>query len=274
MLRSVTALQGCAVHASDGDLGRIDQIYFDDEAWGLRYLVVETGDWLRNRQVLISPISVKHVDWSSGIVHVNLTRQQVRDSPAIDTHKPVSRQHEIDYLRYYNYPAYWAGPNLWGRGAWPAFDRAGAAPPRQTLHTNRVQPEVHLRSTEEVKGYDLETADGSLGHLSGLVYDDRMWVIRYLAVDPRNWWPEGKTILIATPWIELVDWLASSASTSLTRDEVRRSPAYDDAAPVRRSYEATLHEFYGKEGYWSREETPPPRSTDEMDAQDQRIGLT
>lgn len=274
MLRSVTALQECAVHASDGDIGRVYQVYFDDEAWGVRYLVVETGNWLQDRQVLISPYSVKHVDWSSSIVHVNLTRQQVRDSPTIDTHKPVSRQHEIEYLRYYNYPTYWGGPNLWGMGAWPAFDRAGAASrlARPTLHTNRVQQDVHLRSTEEVKGYHLETVDGSLGHVSGFVYDDRMWVIRYLTVDTRSWWPGGKTILIATPWIELVDWFASSVSTSLTRDAVRSGPAYDDSAPMSRSYETALHAFYGKEGYWSRGETTlPVRPADEADTPDQRI---
>ena len=145
MLRSVTALQECAVHASDGDIGRVYQVYFDDEAWGIRYLVVQTGNWLHDRQVLVSPYSLRHVDWSSNAVHVNLTRQQVRESPALDTHKPVSRQHEIEYLRYYSYPTYWGGPNLWGMGAWPAFDPVArglatpAPPPRSPSWSQTTQ---------------------------------------------------------------------------------------------------------------------------------------
>lgn len=265
MLRSIKDLHGCDVRASDGEIGRINQVYFDDEAWGIRYLVVDTGDWLHDRQVLVSPYSLKHIDWSSNTVYVKLTRQQVRDSPTIDTHKPVSRQHEIEYLRYYSYPTYWGGPNLWGMGAWPAFDSATPeltvpAPIRPTLHANRALPDVHLRSTDEVRGYHIETIDGTIGHVSGFIFDDRAWALRYLKVDTHNWWPGGKEVLIAMRWIELVDWFAATVSTSLTRDTIQRSPAYDDAIPVHRSYEVALHEFYNREGYWS-EPGPLPQSS-------------
>lgn len=271
MLRSIKDLHRCTVRASDGDIGSINQVYFDDEAWGIRYLVVDTGDWLHDRQVLVSPYSLKHVDWSSNTVHVNLTRQQVRDSPTLDTNRPVSRQHEIEYLHYYSYPTYWGGPNLWGMGAWPAFDTVApeltaAAPARPTLHTNRALPDVHLRSTDEVRGYHIETIDGTIGHVSGFIFDDRAWALRYLLVDTRNWWPGGKVVLIATRWIELVDWFAATVSTSLTRDTIQRSPAYDDSVPVHRSYEVALHEFYNREGYWSEAEYPPRRLTGDPDA--------
>jgi hypothetical protein len=273
MLRSIKDLQGCTVRASDDEIGSINQVYFDDDAWGVRYLVVDTGNWLHDRQVLISPYSLKHVDWSSNSIYVNLTRQQVRDSPTLDTHKPVSRQHEIEYLRYYRYPTYWDGPNLWGMGAWPAIDPVAlggvmSAPPRSILHVNRALPDVHLRSTDEVKGYHIETTDGTIGHVSGFIFDDRAWAVRYLKIDTHNWWPGGKEVLIATRWVELVDWFAATVSTSLTRDMIERSPAYDDSVPVNRSYEVTLHDFYNREGYWS-EPAPlsqPHRPDDAPDA--------
>ncbi len=176
MLRNIEFLQGSTVTASDGDVGTVTQVYFDDEAWGVRYLVVETGDWLRDRQVLISPYAVSHSDPGSKAVHVKLTRQQVRDSPNIDTHKPVSRQHEIQYLRYYGYPTYWGGANLWGMGAYPAFDGASAtaALPLGAFPVVDPDPEAdeppadtHLRSTDGVKGYHIETIDGTMGHVSG-----------------------------------------------------------------------------------------------------------
>jgi hypothetical protein len=132
MFRSIKSLHGCVVRAFDGDIGAVNQVYFDDESWGVRYLVVETGNWLSDRQVLISLYSVEHADVASNAIHVSLTRQQVRDSPNIDAHKPVSRQHEIEYLRYYSYPTYWGGPNLWGMGAYPAFDPTASTPDENT----------------------------------------------------------------------------------------------------------------------------------------------
>jgi len=270
MLRNLQLLQGRTVAAQDGDVGTVTQVYFDDEAWGIRYLVVESGNWLSDRQVLISPYAVAHSDPGSSAVHVRLTRQQVRDSPNFDTHKPVSRQHEIQYLRYYGYPTYWGGPNVWGMGAYPAYPAfdgpvagvvlppVGQAPAEPDAD-DAPPADVHLRSTDAVHGYHIETIDGTIGHVSGFIFDDVAWVIRYLIVDTRNWSPGGKEVLLATQWIELIDWLDSTVSTTLTRDEIRNSPSYDDSIPVDRNYEATLHGFYGKEGYWSHVRPALPR---------------
>lgn len=269
MLRGVADLHGCTICASDGDIGRVGQVYFDDKAWGIRYLVVDTGDWLRDRQVLVSPYSVERVDAATNQVHVRLTRQQVRDSPSIDSHKPVSRQRETEYLRYYRYPTYWGGPNLWGMGAYPAFDPASVVQQQEALEP-RLPPladsdrplDIHLCDTSVVKGYHLETVDGKIGHVSGFVYDDEAWAIRYLTIDTRNWWPVRKEVLIATHWVDLIDEFASTVSTSLTLDAVKHSPPYDDSVAIERSYELALHAFYGKEGYWAhgRSALPPDRN--------------
>jgi hypothetical protein len=255
MLRSVRDLRGSTVRAVDGDIGTVSQAYFDDESWGVRYLVVETGTWLNDRRVLVSPYSVKHTDPGSSVVHVDLSRQQVRNSPLLDAHKPVSRQHEVEYLRYYNYPTYWGGPNLWGMGAYPAYDPTGMPadllpeePSMPTLDMDEPQPDVHLRSTNQVKGYHLKTSDGSIGHVSDFIYDDTNWAIRYLVVETHNWWPGGKTVLIAIHWINEVDWFDSKVSTTLTRDVIKNSPAYDDSMPIERGYEEALQRFYDKHG--------------------------
>lgn len=208
--------------------------------------------------MLISPYAVSHPDPGSTAVHVKLTRQRVRDSPNIDAHKPVSRQHEIQYLRYYGYPTYWGGPNVWGMDAYPAFDgpSAMAALPLGAFPVADPNPEAdeppadtHLRSTEGVKGYHIETIDGTIGHVSGFIFDDEAWVKRYLTVDTRNWWPGGKEVLLATEWIELIDWFGSTVSTTLLRDAIKHSRAYDNAIPVDREYETALCEVYGREGY-------------------------
>jgi len=264
MLRSTKNLHGCTVAASDGDIGTVEQIYFDDEAWGVRYLVVDTGSWIDERRVLISPYSIEHADPGDGSVHVNLTRQQVKASPNIDTHKPVSRQHEAELLRYYGFPSYWGGTNAWGMGSSPGFGLMRGAPGMSSelhakldLYGDKPPGDVHLRSSDTVEGYHMEATDGSIGHVSGFIYDDVEWTIRYLTVDTQNWWPGGKEVLLATQWIDVIDWYDSTVSTRLTRDAIRNSPAYDGSVPIERSYETALHGSYGKEGYWLAAEPAP-----------------
>ena len=93
MLRNVNHLKGFAIRARDGKIGTVEQFYFDDESWAIRYLVVNTGGWLSGRLVLVSPIAIRQTEWQSKRLDVALTKKQIEDSPLIDTHRPVSRQH-------------------------------------------------------------------------------------------------------------------------------------------------------------------------------------
>src|SRR5205809_6020840 len=110
MLRSASEWDGYSIQATDGEIGHVAEFLFDDEKWTIRYLVVDTGGWLPGRRVLISPIALGETDWPGHRLHVKLTRQQVEESPVIDTDKPVSRQHEVSYYQYYRWPYYWGGP--------------------------------------------------------------------------------------------------------------------------------------------------------------------
>jgi hypothetical protein len=107
-------LEGYTIGAVDGVIGDVKDFYFDDAAWVIRYLVVETGNWLARRRVLISPISINEPNWSEKVFPAAITQEQVKNSPSIDTDKPVSRQHEGEYLDYYEFPHYWVGGALWG----------------------------------------------------------------------------------------------------------------------------------------------------------------
>src|ERR671937_203627 len=107
MLRSLEELKGYAIHATDGDIGNVEDVYFDEGHWTVRYFVVNTGNWLTGRRVLISPIVFRDADWHAKKILVTLTREQVKNSPDFDTHKPVSRQHEIELARYFNWAPYW-----------------------------------------------------------------------------------------------------------------------------------------------------------------------
>jgi hypothetical protein len=255
MLHNLTDLKGLTIKCRDGEIGEVEDFYFDDDRWTIRYLVVDTGTWLTGRKVLISPISVGRADQANRRVEVDLTKKQVEDSPGIDTDKPVSRQYETSYFDYYGYPYYWGGPYAWGAAAIPA--------PMPVPMPDRTRTEIeelrrreqessdpHLHSANEVIGhYYIEATDGDIGHVEEFVIDDESWTIRYMVVDTRNWWP-GKKVLVAPQWIERTSWNDSRVYVNLSRANVQNAPEYDRAAPLSREYESNLHQHYKRPPYW------------------------
>ena len=250
MLRNVTQLEGFVIHATDGELGTVYQLYFDDETWVIRYLTVELG-WLGGRRVLISPISVTHVDWIDKRLDVALTKSQVENSPNIDTDKPVSRQHEIAYSGYYGYPYYWGGAFLGGPTYYPgAVDvTKDASTQAMAARTGNKSTDSHLRSTKAVTGYHIEALDGELGHVDGFIVDDESWAIRYMEVATRNWWP-GKKVLVSPAWIDRMSWEDSKVYVGLTREAIKDAPEYVESAMITRDYENLLYSHYGRPPYW------------------------
>lgn len=254
MLTNATFLKGLAIHATDGELGTVDQFYFDDETWAIRYLTVETGGWLDNRPVLISPISILHTDWPAKRLDVALTKKQVENSPGIDTHQPVSRQHEAEYNLYYGYPYYWGGAFLWGPARYPAglTIPTTASAKAKADRIGRESTDSHLRSTEGITGYYVEATDGEIGHVDGFVVDNEAWAIRYVEVATRNWLP-GKKVLISPAWIERVSWQESKVYAGLSRETIKSAPEYVLSKPLTRDYENRLYAHYGRPPYWAHE---------------------
>jgi hypothetical protein len=255
MLRNAKELHGFTIRATDGEIGTVDQFYFDDETWAIRYLTVDTGGWLGGRQVLISPISVLGVpDWQAKKLDVSLTKKQVENSPDINTHQPVSRQHEIEYFGYYGYPFYWGGSNLWGAAPHPAGLAIPIPASTETMSDTigKEPADSHLRSSEEVTGYYIEALDGEIGRVDGFVIDDEAWAIRYLEVATRNWWP-GKKVLVSPAWVERVSWADSKVYASLTREAIQDAPEYVESGMITREYENQLYAHYGQPPYWPHE---------------------
>jgi len=264
MLRSVNELDGFAVDATDGRIGQLMDFYFDDQFWAVRFLVVGTGDWLANRKVLLSPLAVSQVDASAMVLQAEVTRSRVSASPDIDTHKPVSRQHEVENYVYYGYPFYWGGSGMWGNSTLPALmlaahrgDESGGLTPKQrelveaqaAFHRQRGD-DPHLRSCRATSGYHLHASDGEIGHVEGYVVDDESWAIRYLIVNTSDWWL-GHQVLIPPSWIDDISWIDATVSVKLTRQAVKDAPQYDGKTLPDRAQERRLHEHYGRSGYWA-----------------------
>jgi hypothetical protein len=249
-------LKGFTIGAADGDIGTIKECFFDDVIFAVRYVVVETGGWLAERKVLLSPSAFLTMEWDRKRITTMLTQAQVEKSPDIDTHKPVSRQHETEYYGYYGYTPYWEGSYLWGAssypyvGAGPVLSEADLERERLWYQEARSRDNPHLRSSAAVTGYHIHATDGDIGHLSDFLVDDQTWAIRYMVVNTSNWWA-GKKVLVAPAWIEQVDWANSKVHVTVTRVKISNSPLYDLAQPVERPYEAQLYGHYGYTRYWN-----------------------
>ncbi len=243
MLCSTKELQGLTIHAMDGDIGRVDDLYFDDDAWTVRYLVVNTGNFLSGRQVLIAPAVIQWHDGEWDRIDVSLSCQQVKNSPAIDTAEPVSRQKERELAKYYQWPVYWGGGDS-GTGAGipgPLMGLAGSQPPPADLtpeegrSQNPTVPieepestESHLQSAREVIGYRIQARDGDIGHIEDFLVDNGSWRVNYLVIDTSNLWP-GKKVILPPSWVRQVSWAERQAVVDLRRETVRKSPEFDSA---------------------------------------------
>ena len=260
MLRSVTEIVGYGLSAEDGDLGSVDDFYFDDDRWTIRYLVAEAGNFWTNHRVLLSPIAFRQHDGATHRFHVALTREKVKNSPGIDLAKPVSRQYEREYYQYYGWPAYWGPPGGpgWGEGPFPSSP-VGSPPAEGDRVALEESGDPHLRSVREVSGYHIVGVDGELGHVADFIVEDETWAIRYLVVDTSNWWM-GKKVLVAPLWATAVDWSRREVHLALTRESIKACPDWNPETPVNREYEVRLYDYYGRPAYFGDTSRPQDSS--------------
>jgi hypothetical protein len=199
-LHRVSRICGADVYAVDGHIGQVEEFYFDDLQWTIRYLVVNTGSLLGRHMVLISPDEVKR-NWGLAGFHVTLTREQVRTSPEIDPQRAPSRQDEERVLGHFGHPLYWK-----------ADGRSGSTP--------------NLCSTKEVTGNHIQASDGEVGHVDDFLIDEASWRVDYLVVDTSNS-TGGKWVLIAPMTLKDIDRENSRLRVALTCDAVKHSPSID-----------------------------------------------
>jgi hypothetical protein len=114
MLRNASAIKGYTIAATDGRIGTVSDILFDDSSWRVRWVVVDTGNWLPGRKVLLPLSALGRLNENGSEFAVKLTMQQVKDSPESGTDRPVSRQIEANIYGYYGWQPYWGTDMLMG----------------------------------------------------------------------------------------------------------------------------------------------------------------
>ncbi len=228
MFQSIKQLYSQTLRALDGEIGHVQDFYFNDTNWAVRYVVADTGSWIAGRLVLLAPHAFGSLHQDGKVLLVNLTRKQIENSPSIDTHRPVSRQFEEEYYQYYGWPSYWMGDLTWGISDFPALARLNGSLQNEKANASgdcREPVDPNLRSTQAVHGYQIQASDGTIGHVSDFIVDDESWVIRRLVAETGHWL-SGKQVLISLSQIDGISYEKSKVYVKLTKEAIRQEPEF------------------------------------------------
>ncbi|MRH42670.1 PRC-barrel domain containing protein [Aquibacillus halophilus] len=254
MLHYANRIQEFNVQATDGKLGKVKDIYFDEDSWVVRYLVVDTNKWLPGRKVLVSPISFDHIDYENSTVNIFESKDMIKNSPSIDEHQPVSRKQEQMLSVYYGWPYYWNyldTPMTWGQFPTPGELRSAGSKEKEL--TPEQEESKKLRSVKEIKGdfsgYNIQATDGEIGHVTDFIVDDYNWKLRYFIVETKKLLP-GKFVLLSIDWIESISWLDRNVVVDLPKEKIENGPFYDLHQRFTRDDEKRLYESYSKTPYF------------------------
>lgn len=175
-------LMGYAIHAADGNIGKVIELCFDDTNWAVRYLVVDVGKWLLHKTVLISPESLGRPDFEKQCIPTSISRDQIRHSPRVTMDGPFSLQDQARLHAHYGWESYWTADTFMGSPCSSYF-------PVET-HKPEMHVDPHLRTLTAITGFRICTQEGPVGRVQDLriVFDP--WSVRYLVMRT----DEGRTV--------------------------------------------------------------------------------
>ena len=239
--------------AKDGTVGKIQNIYFDDRLWLVRYLIVDTGTWFRRGQVLIVPSAITGINTDPDEFTTSLTRKMVETSPVIESHLPVARQEEERLHQHYAWDPYWMAPlgPKQGMDVYPIRTGSHSSPQdvpvkvRIKQEPSEITGDAHLRSLMEVCKYEVQATDGNIGEIRDLLVDTDLWRVTHLLANTKIWFPD-KPVLIASSAVRCISWSDQSVILNMTREDVRHSPEYHYGMTISEAYQKDLSDYYGK----------------------------
>lgn len=192
MIKSTKALQGMSIEATDGSIGSIHDVFFDDRDWHIHYFSVDTERWLPGRRVLIDARAL-HRPWRDCAgLPVDLTRKQVKIGPGINVSKPASPD---------------------------------------AVELAQLMKSGHLHGSRELLKCGVQATDARAGKIGDILIDPEAGKIRYFVVELGRWIISRKQVLLLPECIERVDWASSSVITSRSQRGVKCCPDYHLSIP-------------------------------------------
>ncbi len=242
MLHRIKNLENLKISNEKESLGFLSDFYIDDQSWITRYIVVDSGNWLTGKKVLVSPHSIKKPNFLENKIYTDLTKEQIENSPHISEEEPISRQHEIDLHNYYGWPAYWTlNPSM--------HDLVEQHRQDMKNEKKEIDYDPHLRSIREIRNYYIEGIEDEIGVVDSFLIGDHNWKIKYLVLDTRiwlHWLPGGKKVLVAPEWINKINWSKSRMYLDLDKETIEKSPEFKSVEEIDEEYENNLFICYKK----------------------------
>ena len=195
MLWSTNELRRCSIRATDGEMGSVHDVLFDDRSWLVRYVVADTGKWLPGRRVLLPRRVLGKPDWRATTLPVELTRREIEDGAGVASDPPLAEDARLRHYEGYT----------WTSHPWGGF--IGQVPPILPVAAvvdppaESGEPRTHLRSALEILDYRIEARDGRIGHVEDFLLTADDWKIELVTIDTRNWLP-GKKVVVPPGEIE------------------------------------------------------------------------
>lgn len=278
---------GWTVQCSDGEVGTVSDLYFDEEQWAVRYVVIHIEEPIEATTALVSVTAVDSLDWDGRILRLALESEKIRNSPEVDTDLPVTREYETALHRYYEWPVYWGQvsfldtPRTKGMGD-PAvphrqgrrFGAPAEAPDAYNYDEGDYEEAQNLASgepdDEEVRELEFaepaeeRTYSSSLHSVSRMrenspiTVDEERLAVMGLLVDDEDWTirhlvvatdAEFKEQQVLVPVGHVKGFRAATAELDLdlSGDDIRGSPSYHGNMEIA-DYERNLYAYYDREG--------------------------
>jgi uncharacterized protein YrrD len=221
-----------AVHARDGEIGRIKDFYFDDVSWRLRYLVVDTRKWLGGRLALLSPQAVESLNLTRRELRLTLDRAQVEAAPALDEHVPLNRQSLTDLDLHYGWNHYWitGGPlslNFQTINYGPIGETEVPEDVRVMLEARRARGDDTLVSVKDLLGWHVESVDDDrAGTVRDAIVNYMNWTVPYLVIDTGHWIP-GRKVILPSSFVETFDLDRRAIAVRVSAESIATAPEFD-----------------------------------------------
>lgn len=231
MLRSIRELLGYGVEATDGRIGVVKDLLFNQYGWCVCHVMIDLTDLIPGKRVVLPPESFGQPGTRDTSFPVNLSCEELKNGPTLEIDEVEYRKHADELCLHHGWEPCWRCPSM------------------KSEQGKEPEEDMQMRSCREIMSYGVEATDGSIGHVEDLILDDSEWIIRYFVVHTRTWLP-GRKVLVAPSWIAQIVWDELKVYVSHTRQEVKESPVFDPSEPVNRKYEEVLYDYYGRPKYW------------------------
>jgi hypothetical protein len=239
MLASLTELRSYRIESPDGDIGRIDDLMFPRGEWGIRYIVACTDD--PDTEPLVDVGETRRLDRHRHVLSIGVSRNDVANAPAVDV-EPQSKELDRDGgHELYGWPPYWMEE---GREVAPTGIEPNVIEPVKNPDEEEFEGPELQRASDLPGLYSIQTDGGEAGILKDFVVADETWTIPYLVIDTSE--TPARRVLVATDYVQRIDWLGKSIEVALSIDDIAGSPVFSSEEPITPELERTLHDYYDR----------------------------